>query len=118
MERIWLRSSQVTRGFLIGSFSLFLAAEVTIIVACLGSHDVLSPITIVYVLGSVLITAIPGIAGLRGYYGVKRLHLIPDGELRETMVVWLSRQFLTTAVFAYGATIWDIILLTKTLHQK
>jgi hypothetical protein len=95
---------------------VFLVAETTVIVAFLGLPKVHTSSGIVRLLASVFITSIPGIAAIKGYYVVRRLRLARDVEQEET--TWLSRQFLVTAIAAYGTVVLNVIFLTEALRSK
>jgi|SRR5579859_3548646 len=118
MRGIWLRSVYVDLTLLIGALLLLLVAEAMVIVAFAVSPKVHPSSAIEYLLGSLFITCIPGVAGIKGYYMVRRLRSTLDAKGDETTAIWLSRQFLGVTVFAYGAVIVNIIFLTEQLRPK
>jgi hypothetical protein len=118
MHRKWLFSSSVSWILLACALSVLIVAEATVIVASLGLPNVHTPLGTARLLASVLFTSIPGIAGVRGYYMVKRLRPASDLEQEKTIVPLLSRQFLFTAIAAYAAIVMNVIFLTEALRTK
>jgi hypothetical protein len=118
MRGIWLRSVYIDRTLLIGTLLLLLIAEAMVIVAFAVSPKMHPSFGIDYLLGSVFITCIPGVAGIKGYYMVRRLRSTLDVKGEDTTAIWLSRHFLGVTVFAYGAVIVNIMLLTEQLRPK
>jgi hypothetical protein len=118
MHGKWLLREYVSRMFLVGALLVLLVAETTVIVAFLGLPKVHASSVMVHLLASVFVTSIPGIAGVKGYYVAKRLRLALDVNREETTVMWLSRQYLATAIAAYGAVIMNVIFLTEAMRPR
>jgi hypothetical protein len=118
MRGTWLRSAYFTWILLVGTVLVLLVVEATVIVAFAVSPKVHTSLAIGYLLASVLVTSVPGVAGVKGYYVARRLRSAIDAEGEEIIVIWLSRQFLATAVFGYGAVITNVMFMTEVLRLK
>ncbi len=104
MHSKWMLSERVSRILLACSLSVFLVGEAVVVVASLGLPKGPS-LGIGRILVNVLLTSIPGLAGIRGYYVVKRLRSNFDAERQEATFVWLSRQFLAVTISAYAVVV-------------
>jgi hypothetical protein len=104
-----LYAAQVDRVLGLGLVVVLLVAEALVIAASLGSPQARSAGGMGLVFARVLINAIPAVAGIRGYFVARRLSSEADTELKNAPMLWVSRQFLTVAVFAYAAVIIDVI---------
>ncbi len=106
MHSKWILSEHVSQIVLACTLTTFLVSEAVVIVASLGFLNGHASLGISrHLLVNVFLTSIPGIAGIRGYYVVRRLRSKLDAEREEATLVWFSRQFLAAAVFAYAAII-------------
>jgi len=119
MHGKWLYSEYITRVLLICTMLLLVLVEAVVIVGFVGSppkpH---SSLTLGYLLGIVLVTSIPGVAGIKGYQVVSKMRSTLDAEGERKTVSWLSRQFLATAIAGYGAIIVILVFLTELLRPK
>ena len=116
MRSGWILSDGVTRILWVGALLVFLLAEAVVIVAGLGLPKAHASLGIGQLLLTVFLIAIPGLAGIKGYYVAERLRSKFDAEQQDASFVWLSRQFLLATVFAYTAVIFVVISLTEAVR--
>lgn len=114
----WLYAGQLDRVLGLCVVLLFVVAEALVVAASLGSPQARSPAGLGLLLARMLINAIPAAAGLKGYFVAKRLPSRADAKQKDAVVLWVSRQFLATAAFAYGAVIFDVIHLGNAIGPR
>jgi len=88
----------------------FVAAEIVVITSMMMAKAPSFEILL-----NVLVTSVPVVAGVRGHGVVRRLLSLPHDD---DSIIWLGRQFLVVAIFAYCAIIMNLTLLTKALHMR
>jgi hypothetical protein len=118
MHGKWLYSAYITRVLLVGTLLLLVVVEAVVIVSFVGSPKPHSLLALGYLLGIVLVTSVPGVAAIKGYQAVSKTRSTLDAEGERKTVIWLSRQFLATAVAGYAAIIVIVIFLTEFLRPK
>ncbi|HXN71344.1 MAG TPA: hypothetical protein VN861_02190 [Candidatus Acidoferrales bacterium] len=118
MHDRWLGSTYITRALLVCALLLLVIAEAVVIVGFVGSPKLHSSLALGYLLGIVLVTSIPGAAGIKGYQVVSKMRPALDAQSERKAVIWLSRQFLATAVAGYAAIIVIVVFLTELLRAK
>jgi hypothetical protein len=64
---------------------------------------------------NIAINVVPVILAVKGHYAVQRLRPTLDPEKEDGASLWISRQFLASAVTTYVAIIFELILLTHNL---
>jgi hypothetical protein len=113
MSGTWLYREYVSWTLLVCAVLIFFGAEAIVIVAWHGLPKAHPFSGIVYLLEFLFINTVPILSGIKGYYAVRRLGPTLDAGREEGTLIWLSRQFLATAVFAYVAIIMEVVLLTN-----
>jgi hypothetical protein len=118
MNREYILKAYITKLMFTGLIVIFLLTEALMITAFARLAEAYPGIGAVYMWSNLFIASIPCIGGIRGYYAVKQLRSNLDGRREEATVVWLSRQFLATTIFAYAAIAANVGFLTQALHGK
>jgi len=118
MRRRWFFSQHVSRIMWIGTLLAFLFAESLVIVASVGLTNAHPPQRVGYLLLNILLTVIPVVASIRGYHVAARLRAQFGPERDEAILLWLSRQFLTLAIFAYAGIAANASFIIEVLHGK
>jgi|GEM_PF-4623325 len=118
MHGRWLGSTYITRTLFVGALLLLVIAEAVVIVSFVGSTKLHSTLTLGYLLGIVLVTSVPGVAGIKGYQVVGKIRSTLDAQGETKTVIWLSRQFLAMAIAGYGAIIAIVVFLTEIVRAK
>jgi hypothetical protein len=115
MSGRWLLSGQLTRILLFGAILLFGGAEAALIIVWLGLQKVRPSSDMIYLFACIAINIVPIILAVKGHCAVQRLRAALDSEREDGASLWISRQFLVTAVIIYVAIIFELILLTHNL---
>ncbi len=118
MPSKWMHSEWVTHILWAGAVAVFICAEAVVIVACLGLPQGRPSLGIGEALMNVFLTSIPGVVAIGGYRVIRRLRSRFDAERQDVTFIWLSRQFLVGAIFAYAAIVSIVISLGEVLHVK
>ena len=109
-----LHSSKLTSILSLGTWVVFLVSEALVVITYIRAPKN-TLLTLGFFAANIFITAIPAVAGMRGYYAAKRLSSSLGEEIT---TLWFSRQFLLVAAFAYAALITNAIFLTEALRLK
>jgi len=117
MRDTWL-SPHITRTLLASVLLLLVLTEVVVIVTFSGWPKLHPSLGLGRFFAAVLVTLVPGVAGIQGYRAVGRLRPTIDAGGENTALIWLSRQFLAAAIFGYGAVIVNVVFLTELLRPK
>ena len=127
MRGRWLHSQHVTNSMIYSLILLAFLTEIMVVVSLLGIKGLGLPFRVGLILGTTLVVAAPAVAGLKGFWSLRRalgrLHVsskVGPEEVtsQETTWLWISRQFLGAAICAYGAIIWNIEFLAGVAFKK
>jgi hypothetical protein len=114
----WINGHGITRVLWVCALLVFLVAEAVLIVASLGLPEGNSSLPVRSVILNVFLASIPAVVGLSGYKAVRGLAAKANMDSADTTFVWLSRQFLIAAIFAYVALLFVVMSLTDAWHPK